>query len=1389
MSAFAPLHVAPRDSVTARPQAAGFAQRTLCRSARLVSLAALAVACVANASVAHAAQPTVVIASAPLVNPTDALAHYGSPASQAAPAARDALVEEAARSLRYDVDRIYEHVRDHVEVVPQFGLLKGARGVVLDGAGTPFDQAQFMVDALRESDAKANKGYNPAYALGKITLTAAQFEAWTGIGDAAAATRLLANGGIPATVTGSGTSFTVTMTHVWVRATIGGGTYLFDPSYKPHTRTTGLGWQSASGYSRTALLGAGGTGNATSVSGFNAAAFRSTLDGYRGNVEATIAANARGKRADAVVGASRIVAHPATEKRRTSLPHVTATDLTWTGQIPDAFRTSFTVSLNGTSYGTYFADVVAGQASKFNYVYANGAFAAAPIADGGKPPAAIAASILDACDSYLGNAGAASAVAQVAINHPYAADGGGYSDRTLSRQIQNKQCASGAFFVTNDWGYTGTGAASRLAPVASSIRSDPTREGQFTFAPTLGNIASQYSAFLNLASRVQGNVYQLHDLVGIHTLDNVSHRLNNPGPSKFDPATLLSMNFEASISAFSKAGTTAGDTTAAYSAGFGLAYAEGAVPRQETDAVHDMAALNLLTQQDSRATTPGQYATYLATPSTWSSVRASLSGYPNGATAALDTYANGEGYSLLVPQQGALRQPTIQVVSTETRSTQLWEGFNIAGDGGELKRAAFLAFRPSNGVGSAPDRIALAIYDQRRGSVIKAGVGVALDSTTGGIRKPEAPKAESRDIVRSALQIDGKTGALSYAPAPDLVDGTGAFPKSLSLQRAYDQRDPTNYGFGIGWKHNWYQAATLSNDGMAALGRSGAPAVASALVALQALGDLVTTQDARHLYAAAHVASWLTDQTINNTVSVARGLDSDQSFYRQASGAYAGGAADGSTLTVTGAPTTGIMNRRVYLDHLLRYTDREGTARTYKTSGSAAGRDMSFPSNASLFTRKTLYLSDWQFPNGTRIDAAYGTTIAAPDVTGLLEVYNTFGRRIARSFYDYGSATGQPYCDRTGGPVLEGPARDAEAKYRNSTMAEVRYAMTAQVEWQVTGNPDDPRCPPGSTTPPMRQIQRASFITSLTDAGGALWRYGGGTVANMFGATAALGAIYKPTSSVPAIMIGYGGDGNVRSVTDARLNTWSYYNTPSRSEVVSPTQAASGSAGTATYYDSNGQPVRQVGPLGRATANAYDDLGRPTSAVRAEGDATLTEYDVRGNPLRSIRRAKPNTGLADIVTTTGYVEGPTVASCVNPVTCNRPSHTIDGRGYRTGYSWDAITGEALSVTSGLDSVGTACLVAGGTCPTTTYGYTGFAGIDGRDGTANGTITLPTSKTETIKSGVTRMTTYDYDTGNKLSPKEQVVDKNGLALRSCFKFDAAGNLISATEPKAGLATCS
>lgn len=1348
---------------------------------------------------ADAANPAVVIPTAPLISPSSALTYYGSPASPTPPTTRDAIVAEAARSLRYDVDTIYAYVRDNVRLTPVFGLQKGARGVVLDGYGTAFDQAQFMVDTLREADAVAGRGYNPVYKMGSVSLTAAQFSAWTGINDAALASKFLANGGIPATVTGSGSAFSVTMLHIWVQVTISGTNYLFDPSFKPSTVKAGLNWQSQTGYNQATLLSTGGGATATTVNGFNITNFRTKLKEYRANLESYLATNAAGKRAEAVVGDEVITAHSSAEDRRTTLAHVASTNRSWSGQIPTIFRTAFTVKLNGSAYGTYYADEDGGETLGFSYSYSSGAFV-----KGGKLALpVIASTFLDPCDQYLSNKATAAspAVASVDINHPYAANSGGYADRTISRQIVSQVCANGRFFVSNDWGYTGDGISERMAPVAAQIRSDPTRSTDFTFGPTVANIASQYSSFLELAGKAHSSVFQVHDLIGIHTLDNVSFNANPPNTMSL--STSPSMSFEAAVSAFGKSGTTVSDITAAYSAGLGLSYAEGAVPRQETDSVYDMAALSLVTQQDTRATSAGTYTTYLANPSaspTWASVQGSLSGYPSGSISAASTYVS-EGYSLLIPQRGALRQPRISVqigTSTSYRVGSLWEGSGPGSTESEITRSAFLAWHPSAGVGSAPDRIALILYDQRRGSILKAAVGVPIQTGTDAalVRKPDAPKVESKDFIRAALSVDGRSGGLSYAPAPDLTDGAGDFPRSLSLQRVYSQRDQTNYGFGMGWKSNWYQLATMSNDGQLALGNGGAQAVASALVAIQAIGDLTTTQDAQHLYAALQTASWLTDQTINNSIVVSRGLDPDHAFYAQASGGFVSAKADGASLAMTGTPSTGIINRRLYLNTSFAFTDRDGSVRTYPNTSSDP-IDISSPSIASSYTRKFVYLGQWTFPNGIKINTVYSSTLQT-GLFYLFSVYNNLGASIKSDDYDFGSVTDFPYCQVDGGPVLYRDPYPAKISYRTPSR-QVTFNMDAQVGWELTVDPDGARCTAGTKTVPMRPLQFVSYLRNSVDSSADVWPLAYDNVGGIFGSTSGLSQIYKPSNiSAPDISISYGSDGNVRSLTNLRNNSWNYYSSTFRSEVVSPLQATAAGRGNATYYDQYGQAIRSVDPLLRATTTSYDDFGRPEEVTQPEGNAVVSAYDARGNVITQTQKPKPNSGLLNLVTTTAYKEGVGVRNCANIKTCNKPSYTIDARGFRSNYDWDANTGVPLSVTQGLNEDGICQISIGGGCPSVTFGYgSGLPDFDPASGGSLGLIYLPQTQVEATQSGTTT-TAYGYTmksfsstyaplslhSVHRLVPTQIMVDQDGLNLLTCFDYDDAGNIISDRSPRGG-----
>jgi len=269
------------------------------------------------------ALPSVKVLRGPLVSPTTANSFYGSATTSTdglcrdyGPAQSDTTkrvaaictgtthpvpeVKALARALKNDPNLIYEYMLNSVDTEFLFGAHKGPLGVIIDHSGTPFDQAELMAGLLKEA------GYTPSYQYGTLTLTQAQFFAWTGIGsadgsttDARAACDFLATGGIPAVINGvsgttdcsafSGALSSVVMSHVWVSATggsFGSSSYFFDPSYKVYQHKRDIGVRSLMGFTAGAPVssasGGMSSGSSTASNGssepYVAGLARSTLE-------------------------------------------------------------------------------------------------------------------------------------------------------------------------------------------------------------------------------------------------------------------------------------------------------------------------------------------------------------------------------------------------------------------------------------------------------------------------------------------------------------------------------------------------------------------------------------------------------------------------------------------------------------------------------------------------------------------------------------------------------------------------------------------------------------------------------------------------------------------------------------------------------------------------------------------------------------------------------------------------------------------------------------------------------------------------------------------------------------------------------------------------------
>lgn len=97
--------------------------------------------------------------------------------------------------------------------------------------------------------------------------------------------------------------------------------------------------------------------------------------------------------------------------------------------------------------------------------------------------------------------------------------------------------------------------------------------------------------------------------------------------------------------------------------------------------------------------------------------------------------------------------------------------------------------------------------------------------------------------------------------------------------------------------------------------------------------------------------------------------------------------------------------------------------------------------------------------------------------------------------------------------------------------------------------------------------------------------------------------------------------------------------------------------------------------LSQTTSYLYDGQRRLERATHPEGNYTQYSYDGRGNITTTTHVAKPGSGLSNIVTSAAYP-----ASCINPVTCNRPTSVTDPRGGVTDFTWDSTHGGILTVT-------------------------------------------------------------------------------------------------------------
>ncbi len=325
----------------------------------------------------------------------------------------------------------------------------------------------------------------------------------------------------------------------------------------------------------------------------------------------------------------------------------------------------------------------------------------------------------------------------------------------------------------------------------------------------------------------------------------------------------------------------------------------------------------------------------------------------------------------------------------------------------------------------------------------------------------------------------------------------------------------------------------------------------------------------------------------------------------------------------------------------------------------------------------------------------------------------------------------------------------------------------------------------GQAVPKTYRIRMQSF----TDADGRRTEYDYDPITHIL-----VSARYPQNPTIPVFSNSY-SSGKIVSQRDAEGNVTTYVYGPGETVVTDPL----GHSIRYGFGGSSALPVYVEDANGNRTSFAYDANYRLVRVEMPEGDAVENLYDDRGNITSVRRKAKPGSGLPDMVSSAVFP----VCAETNYRVCNRPTYTIDHRGSRTDYTYGAgLGGLTVSIAppdgQGMRSVTRVSyspfFAAEGTAPPVVTSRSGIADIPQRP------IFLPSGVDRCLSSqaGVTASfvcpeanlvrTSFSYTpstTTARSSFELQAVvqDPAGANLSTSYRYDRVGNIISEDGPQA------
>lgn len=739
-------------------------------------------------------------------------------------------IEELARTLKNDVDLIFEFVYNNIEFIPTYGSQKGALGCLIDGMGNSFDISELMIELLREA------GYTASYQLGELEFSEADAHAIFGTDTSIwAVANLLAAGGIPNSTNWVWPNWFIRFTHCWVKVDIGGTDYHFDPSLKSYTNIAGMNLATALSYSTSTFMSnatSGATVTSDYVQDINRSNIRDDLEEFTENLIDYIKTNDPDATTDDVIGGRTIDAQSGTVRDTAHLDLQPSTSpTTWSTDIPDAYKATLNVHYWDATTPideTFYSKDIHG---KRLTLFFNGSNEAELRLDGS----------LIATSGAQG-AGTWSSV-WLEVVHPYPTT---FADEGHWQSVWSEH----PYLICQAWGNAGRGMIENHRAKLEQNKYDG---GSSSDENRLGEAMSMFWHTWNAKKSWACNV--INRLTDCRTV--LHHQTGLVGHYDTIFTDLGGIRWASGALDNDWDNVDTNDTALAM---HGISFEEAVI--ELCSGVNGVSTTPLLDVANSNGD-----KIYDASSSNWvGTVEPGLSNYSSTEKSDIKSWWIDAGWRVSLPEDGDLEIDD-------------WDGFG------------YYAISPWYG---AIGIIQGGLKGGTGGSSVSIGGFEDYIECSQPDKQLNRTKCYEEDMLSgggiaavSADPVSLRDGRYHYDHV-DLTVGSASFPYGLSFQRFYSSRRRLRDGvLGLGWKHNHSMSARVNRDGFIAMGMEnpihGAPGIVEMYVTVELLRDLTKPMD--KFVAVAIANNWLNDHMIDNTVIIEM-PEGNQTFVKMPDGSY-----------------------------------------------------------------------------------------------------------------------------------------------------------------------------------------------------------------------------------------------------------------------------------------------------------------------------------------------------------------------------------------------------------------------------------------------------------------------------------------------------------------------